>query len=194
MNDRNIKKEKAVFLDRDGTLNADSVDYIKSVDEFQVFDFTADALSVFTKLGYLNIIVTNQSAVGRGMITIDILDKMFKKLSNLVESAGAEINGVYYCPHLPEDNCNCRKPKTGNLEKAIEDFQIDVSRSFFIGDSYKDIQTGAAAGCRTIFVRTGVDSPSIKVINNWNPRPTFIAENLLEAAQLIECMERNNKS
>ncbi|MBN2600788.1 MAG: HAD-IIIA family hydrolase, partial [Candidatus Marinimicrobia bacterium] len=118
-------------------------------------------------------------------------ENIHKYLKRIIRQANAEIHGIYYCPHLPEDNCNCRKPKTGNLEKAIQDFRIDIGKSFFIGDSFKDIQTGAAVGCRTIFVRTGVDSPAIKSIESWNPRPDFITENILEAAQLIECIERS---
>jgi len=186
-------KTKAVFLDRDGTLNADSVHYIKSVDEFHLFEFTADALRILTRLGYKNILVTNQSALGRNMITVKEIENIHKYLKTTIWQADAEIHGIYYCPHLPEDNCDCRKPKTGNLIKAIRDFDIDVDKSFFIGDSFKDIQTGAAVGCRTIFVRTGVDSPAIKTIEIWNPRPDFITENLLEAAQLIECIERSLK-
>jgi len=191
MDSQNTMKTKAVFLDRDGTLNADSVHYIKSVDEFRLFEFTADALRILTRLGYKNILITNQSAIGRDMISIREIENIHKYLKATIRRADAEIHGIYYCPHLPEDNCNCRKPKTGNLKKAIRDFNIDIEKSFFIGDSFKDIQTGAAVGCQTIFVRTGVDSPAIKTIETWEPRPDFITENLLEAAQLIECIERS---
>lgn len=193
MSSQSTMKTKAVFLDRDGTLNADSPHYIKSVDEFHLFDFTADALKILTRLGFKIILITNQSAVGRKMITVAELDRIHAKLRASIRSAGAEIHGIYYCPHLPEDNCVCRKPKTGNLKKAVRDFNVDVGKSFFIGDSFKDIQTGAAVGCRTVFVRTGIDSPTIKTIEKWQPRPDFIAENILEAAQLIECMERSRK-
>lgn len=193
MSNQSTEKAKAIFLDRDGTLNADSADYIKSVDEFRIFDFTPEALGILTRLGFRNIIITNQSAVSRGMITTEILDRMHAKLKSAIQPAGAVIDGIYICPHLPEDNCDCRKPRTANLEKAVRDFQIDVNRSYFIGDSFKDIQTGAALNCRTIFVCTGIDSPPIKVINQWRPRPDYIVENLLEAAKLIECMGKNRK-
>ena len=186
-------KTKAVFLDRDGTLNADSVHYIKSADEFLLFDFTAAALRLLTRLSYKNILITNQSAVGRKMITIEELENIHLKLKAAIQAAGGEIHEIYYCPHLPKDNCDCRKPRTENLKKAIRDFNIDVSKSFFVGDSFKDIKTGWAEGCRTIFVRTGIDSPSIKTIETWQPRPDFIAENILEAAQLIERLERSRK-
>ncbi|MDO9549315.1 MAG: HAD-IIIA family hydrolase [Candidatus Marinimicrobia bacterium] len=191
MDHQNTMKTKAVFLDRDGTLNADSVHYIKSADEFHLFNYTADALRILTRLGYMNILITNQSALGRNMITVKEIENIHLRLKTAIRRVGAEIHGIYYCPHLPDDNCECRKPKIGNLEKAIRDFNIDIGKSFFIGDSFKDIQTGAAVGCRTIFVRTGIDSSSIKTLKKWNPRPDFIAENLLEAAQLIECIERN---
>lgn len=185
------KKSKAVFLDRDGTLNADSTEYIKSPDEFHLFDFTGEALAILTRLGYKNIVITNQSAVGRKMLTVEELDKIHAKLKQKLQKADARLDDIYYCPHLPEDECDCRKPKTANLVQAIAEHNVDIAESFFIGDSYKDILTGAAAGLRTILVQTGLKPLSPEQIAAWCPQPDFVADDLLAAARIIEGLERD---
>ncbi len=186
-------QNKAVFLDRDGTLSEDSVDYIKSIKEFRLFDFTPRALELFARLGYKIILITNQSAISRQMTSLETVQAIHGKIEEIARNHNSKIDGIYYCPHLPEENCNCRKPKTGNIDKAIREHQIDPGRSFFIGDSLKDIQTGQAVGCRTIFVRTGVKTPPLNVVNSWEPKPDYITGNIFEAAQLIECLEGSQK-
>lgn len=185
------KMNKAVFLDRDGTLNPDSAGYIKSRDEFHLFDFTGEALAILTRLGYKNIVITNQSAVGRKMLTVNELEAIHANLKQELQKAGAVLNDIYFCPHLPEDNCDCRKPKTANVEKAIAEHHIDIAESFFIGDSYKDIQTGARAGLRTILVQTGLEPISRGQIKAWQLQPDFVADDLLAAARVIEDLERD---
>lgn len=182
---------KAVFLDRDGTLNADSAGYIKSLDEFHLFDFTGEALAILTRLGYKNIVITNQSALGRKMLTVDELEAIHANLKQELQKAGAVLDDIYYCPHLPEDNCGCRKPKTANVEKAVVEHNIDITESFFIGDSDKDIQTGAEMRLRTILVQTGLEPLSWEQIKAWRPQPDFVADNLLAAARIIESMEKD---
>jgi len=182
---------KAVFLDRDGTLNADSAGYIKSVDEFHLFDFTGEALAILTRLGYKNIVITNQSALGRKMLTVDEIEAIHANLKQELQKAGAVLDDIYYCPHLPEDNCGCRKPKTANVEKAVAEHNIDITESFFIGDSDKDIQTGAEMRLRTILVQTGLKPLSREQIAAWRPQPDFVAVDLLAAARIIEDLERD---
>ncbi|HCK98554.1 MAG TPA: hypothetical protein DHW42_00405 [Candidatus Marinimicrobia bacterium] len=184
-------KNRAVFLDRDGTLNEDSVDYIKSSSEFRLFEFTPSALRIFQRLGFLIIIISNQSAIGRGLTTQRAVDEINDVLKSTLQESNISITDIYYCPHKPEDKCDCRKPGTGNLERAIAEHNIDAAGSYFIGDSQKDIQTGAAAGCKSILVKTGINSPLFRAIQNWDRRPDFVAENILEAAQLVECLERS---
>lgn len=185
------KKSKAVFLDRDGTLNADSAEYIKSRDEFHLFDFTGEALAILTRLGYKNIVITNQSAVGRKMLTVEELDKIHAKLKQELQKSGAVLDDIYYCPHLPEDECDCRKPKTANLVQAIAEHNVDIAESFFIGDSYKDIQTGAEVGLRTVLVQTGIEPSAREQVAAWRPQPDFVAGDLLAAARIIEGLERD---
>lgn len=188
-----MNSSKAVFLDRDGTLNEDSVEYIKSTDEFRLFEFTPRALRIFKRLGFKCILITNQSAIGRGLTSREAVENIHERLKNTVEQSKGSLDGIYYCPHKPDEECDCRKPKTGNIEKAIADFHIDPAVSYFIGDSQKDIRTGAAVGCKTVLVRTGVNPPLLQIIQTWKPRPDFVTENILEAAQIIECLERSRK-
>jgi len=186
-----LNKSKAIFLDRDGTLNADSVDYIKNKSELVIFDFTPRALQIFKKLGFMIILITNQSAIGRGLTTKEAVDEIHRELQRQLAKRGGTIDGFYYCPHAPEENCDCRKPKTGNISRAVGDFNLDVAASYFIGDSEKDVQTGAAAGCKTVLVRTGIKPPADEVIQSWSIEPDLIAENILQAARKIENLERD---
>jgi len=186
-----LNKSKAIFLDRDGTLNADSVDYIKNKNELSIFDFTPRALQIFKKLGFRIILITNQSAIGRGMTTREAVDEIHRELQRQLAKRCASIDGFYYCPHAPEENCNCRKPKTGNISRAVSDFNLDVAASYFIGDSEKDVLTGAAAGCKTVLVRTGIKPPSAEAIRSWSIQPDLVADNILHAALKIEDLERD---
>ncbi len=188
-----LNKSRAIFLDRDGTLNADSVDYIKSKAELAIFDFTPRALQIFKNLGFKIILITNQSAIGRGKTTREAIDEIHQALQQQLKKLGATIDGFYYCPHTPEENCDCRKPKTGNISRAVSDFNIDVSASYFIGDSEKDVQTGVTAGCKTVLVRTGIEPPSAAAIQSWTRKPDLVTENILQAARKIEDLEREPK-
>jgi histidinol-phosphate phosphatase family protein len=186
-----LPKNRAVFLDRDGTLNEDSTDYIKSTAEFRLFEFTPSALRLFQKLGFLIIIVSNQSAIGRGLMTRWTVDEINGVMKSILRENNISITDIYYCPHKPDDKCDCRKPGTENIKRAIAEYNIDIARSYFIGDSQKDIQAGAAVGCKSILVKSGVNPPSFCAIQNWDPRPNFVTDNILEAAQLVECLERS---
>jgi len=184
-------KSRAIFLDRDGTLNADSVNYIKSKAELAIFDFTPPALQIFKNLGFKIILITNQSAIGRGMTTQEAVDEIHRALQRHLAKHGSTIDGFYYCPHTPEENCDCRKPKTGNIRRAVGDFNLDLAASYFIGDSEKDVQAGAAAGCKTVLVRTGIKPPSGAAIRSWSIQPDLVTENILQAARKIEDLERD---
>ena len=176
---------KAIFLDRDGTLNHDSKAYVKSVDELKIFEETPTALKLFSRTGYLIIIITNQSGVGRNYFSEQELLKMHQKLIQTVKEEGGQIDAIYYCPHHPDDNCNCRKPGIANISKAMKRFDIDLESSYFIGDSPKDIETGYRAGCKTVLVKTGLKDYSPHAVRQWKYEPDFIFDNILQAAQSI---------
>ncbi|HMA62042.1 MAG TPA: D-glycero-beta-D-manno-heptose 1,7-bisphosphate 7-phosphatase [bacterium] len=176
---------RAVFLDRDGTLNYDSKDYVKSVEEFKIFKNTPAAIRKLTDAGFLIIVITNQSGISRGYFSEEELERMHQKLRQKVDEAGGRIDAIYYCPHHPDDNCNCRKPGPENINKAAKRFDINLANSYFIGDSKKDIVAGKKAGCKTVLVKTGIKDYSEKAIQNWEIQPDSIFSDILGAAKMI---------
>lgn len=155
-------KQKAVFLDRDGTINK-YVGFLRNIDDFELLPGAADAIKRINESGYLAIVVTNQPVIARGEVSVDELEEIHNKMERLLGEQGAYLDAIYYCPHHPDKgfegevaelkiNCNCRKPKPGMLLKAAEDFNIDLSKSIMVGDSESDMQAGKAAGCRTLYV------------------------------------------
>lgn len=197
-----LTPNKAVFLDRDGVINP-TVGFDKfgktesplRLEDFQIFPWTAEAVKILNDLGFYVFVVTNQPAVAKNKTDVIELRKMHCLLDNEVKKEGGEIKKIYACLHHPDPkqvvfpdllvDCECRKPKPGMLLQAAEEFQIDLQKSWMVGDSWKDIQAGQSAGCRTILVKNEIDNRG-KTIN-----PDFIAENLLEAAKIIEREETN---
>ncbi len=145
-------KRRAIFLDRDGVINVNRKDYVKSWKEFEFLPNTKKALKKINESGYMLIIITNQSPIGRGIFKPEILDGIHQKMLGELSKAGVRIDAIYFCPHKPGDGCSCRKPEPGLLVKAAEDFNIDLSNSWMIGDSDSDIVSGKRAGCRTAMV------------------------------------------
>lgn len=155
-------KQKAIFLDRDGTIN-NYVGFLRNIDDFKLNSGVADAIKRINASGYLAIVVTNQPVIARGEVTFEELDEIHKKMETLLGLEGAYLDGIYYCPHHPHKgykgeianlkiDCECRKPKPGMLLSASDDFNIDLSKSYMVGDSENDIKSGKAAGCKTILL------------------------------------------
>jgi len=176
---------RAVFLDRDGTLNEDRPDYIKNLAEYQLFPFTLAALRRLRELGFKLIVITNQAAIARKLTTTAEVEQIHAWLIQQTRQAGAGLDAIYYCPHHPDDHCDCRKPAIGHLRRAIADFAVDVRRSFFIGDSLKDIEAGARAGCRTILVCSGYRQYDESEIRQQPFRPDQVCADLAAAADWI---------
>lgn len=176
-------KNRAVFLDRDGTIN-EEVNYLCDTNNLKILPGVAEAIRMLNKNKYKVIIVTNQSAVARGLLTIEKLNKIHEKLLNLLSSKGAVIDAIYYCPHHPSENCECRKPKIGLILRASREHNIDLDKSYMIGDKLADIEAGKKAGCVTILVKTGYGKEEINKIN-FEVQPDFIAEDLYEAVKII---------
>jgi histidinol-phosphate phosphatase family protein len=143
------KKQKAIFLDRDGVLNKNRSDYVKSLSELEIFPFIPECIKKLRKAEYKIIVITNQSAINRGLMNINELEKIHDKIQNFLVKHQTKIDKFYYCPHTPKENCFCRKPNPGLLLSAIDDFSIDVNQSWFIGDSDSDISAGIKVGCKT---------------------------------------------
>ena len=163
---KNLKnKQKAIFLDRDGTINK-YVGFLRNIDDFELIDGVAEAIKKINSSGYLAIVVTNQPVIARGEVTFNQLDEIHNKMETLLGNEGAYLDAIYFCPHHPHKgyegeiselkfDCDCRKPKPGMLLKAAEDFNIDLSQSWMIGDDDNDALAGEAAGCRSIKLEKG---------------------------------------
>ena len=147
--------KKAVFLDRDGVINQRRDDYVKNVTEFEIYDGVANAIALLKKNNYLVIVVTNQSAIGRKLLSINVLEEIHKKLENYLKENGTFLDRIYFCPHLPEDKCKCRKPKPGLLIQASHDYGIDLKNSLLIGDSKTDAEAAKAVKCRWVLLEKG---------------------------------------
>lgn len=147
--------ERWIILDRDGVINVDYVDYVKNLSEWQSIPGSIEAIANLSNAGYKVAVATNQSGIARGLYSVETLDEIHAHLDTLVEQRGGVIAGIFYCPHKPEDHCNCRKPKPGLLDEIEMQFAIDLSGVPFVGDSERDIQAAMLKGCEPILVRTG---------------------------------------
>lgn len=147
-----IKKNKAIFLDRDGVLNKEKSDYVKIPSELELFSYIGKCIKKIHELGFLAIVITNQSAVNRGLTTHENINLIHKEIQQNLKKFGTKIDAFYYCPHTPKEFCSCRKPKTGLFDKAISDWNIDISLSWFIGDSQSDIEAGNLIGTKNILI------------------------------------------
>jgi len=172
---------KAIFLDRDGTLNIDEKGYICKEEDLKFFPDTFKALNLLKK-DFKFIIITNQSGIGRGYYTEEDFHKFNNKLIEELRKQNIIIEKTYYCPHGPEENCNCRKPNTTFIKQAEKEFNINIKESFVIGDHPRDIDLGKNANCKTIYLLTGHGK---KHKEELTQKPDLIANNLLEAAQWI---------
>lgn len=146
---------KLIILDRDGVINQDSDNYVKSADEWEPIPGSIEAIANLSKAGYTVAVATNQSGIARGFFDEFELAAMHQKMCALVEEEGGQINGVFFCPHAPEDDCDCRKPKIGLIEQIECEFGTNADRLPFVGDSAKDVMCARLAGCTPILVRTG---------------------------------------
>lgn len=169
---------KAVFLDRDGTINIDNPKYHQQIEDFKFAPHAIKALQKLAKTDYKIIVATNQAGIGRGFFKESDLKKLHSWLLSSLKKKKARIDRIYYCPHRIEENCACRKPKIGLLLKAVQDYGINLSKSWFVGDSETDVLTGKEGNLKTIMLKSR---------NFKKPRhqPDFYAKNLLEAAQII---------
>ncbi len=178
---------KAVFLDRDGTINKE-VEYLRDLGRLRILPGAGRAIAKLNRLGFLVVIVTNQPVVARGWLDEKELDEIHAILIRRLKKDGAKIDAVYYCPHHPKANlkkyrlfCRCRKPNIGMITKAVKKFKINIKKSFMVGDSTRDILTGKRVGLKTILVKTGYGGQDGK----YKIRPDFVAKNLLGAVKIV---------
>jgi D-glycero-D-manno-heptose 1,7-bisphosphate phosphatase len=178
--------KKVVFLDRDGTINQDAADYIKNWSEFNFLPRSIEAIRNLTAAGCTIIVITNQSAIPRQLISPADLEHIHTKLKAAVRSGGGKISDIFYCPHMPEDGCDCRKPLPGLIIQAQEKYQIELAASVMIGDSAKDIECARNAGCgHSILVKTGDYQEAASRLSAANLAADYLAADLYEAAEWI---------
>jgi len=180
-----LLRGKAVFLDRDGVICENRDDYVKSWKEFVWLPRAKEALSRLKSYGYIAIVITNQSAIGRGIVSRETVDKIHQRMEREIAQTGGKIEKVYYCPHKPEDGCSCRKPEPGLLLKAAGDLKLDLRTSYLVGDAITDIEMGHKVGSRTIMVKTGKGLSELADKNRWKVRSDYIVQDLSEAVDLI---------
>ncbi len=174
-------KQKAIFLDRDGTV-IEEVNFLATVAETHLFSYTIEALKLFKEAGFLLFITTNQSGIARGYFDATAVNAIHAKIQNELKANDLKIESFHFCPHLPHAGCKCRKPNTGMLEQACANFDIDLSESWMIGDKKLDVEMGFNAGTKTALVKTGYGKEHQSELTR---KPDVIAENLLEAAENV---------
>ena len=180
-------KRPAAFIDRDGTL-IEEVNFLSKVDDLRVYSYTAEALRLLKERGFYIVVVTNQSGIGRDIYTEIDMHSIHQAMQRELDGA---IDAFYFCPHLPDAGCECRKPGLGMLRYAERDLDIDLQMSWMIGDKRLDVETGKKAGIGSALVLTGYGSQHVAEIDD---RPDVIGKDLLDAVRQIVSFERAEAS
>lgn len=185
----------AVFLDRDGTIN-EEVHHLTEIGQLRLLEGVGRAIKLFNEAGWPVVVVTNQSVVARGMLSEASLAAIHQALQARLEACGARVDAIYYCPHHPTAGngsygvaCDCRKPQPGLLRQAAGELDLDLARSYLVGDKLSDIAAGRAAGCATVLVRTGYGRQAESEAARQGIRPDHVVDTLLDAAQWIAKQE-----
>lgn len=180
----------AIFLDRDGVLIDNQANYVRTWSQVKIIPEAIRGLSSPAIQNYKLVIVTNQSAVGRGIISLTTAQEINSRLVNLIRHQGGRVDAVYMCPHSPDEGCSCRKPKPGLLLQAAKDLSLDLQRSWMIGDAWSDVQAGQSAGVRqSILLKTGRGMEQISQFRLENSTSLLIFDNLLQAINTIFATE-----
>ena len=173
---------RAVFLDRDGTIAKD-VPYCSCPEDFELLSGVGEGIRILNEAGFRVVVITNQSGIARGYFTEEILEKIHQKMKSDLAKYGANIEAIYYCPHHPDEGCNCRKPKPTLIFQAAKEHNIDLTKSFFIGDKSQDIEAGHAAGCKTVLILSLNDEATAS--EEYPVSPDFQFKNLKQVGEWI---------
>lgn len=184
--------KRAVFIDRDGTIS-EEVGYINHADRFRLFPYAADAIKYLNDHGWLAILTTNQAGVARGYFTEDMIKTVHRRMTDELTQLGARLDGIYYCAHHPSAGeppyrveCDCRKPKPGLIQKAADEMDVDVARSWVVGDRYSDVELARNAGAKSALVMSGYGRGEWEhQRESWKEQPDLVADDLLQAVKLI---------
>ncbi|MCQ8103386.1 D-glycero-beta-D-manno-heptose 1,7-bisphosphate 7-phosphatase [Methylomonas sp. SURF-2] len=174
--------ERWVILDRDGVINVDSDEFVKSPEEWLPLPGSLEAIAELNRHGFKVVVITNQSGLARGLFDLASLAAMHEKMRGMLAELGGQVEAIYFCPHGPKEQCQCRKPKAGMYKAFASDKSVDLSSVYAVGDSYRDIEAARAAGARPVLVKTG---KGLQTLHN-HPRLNLpIFENLYDAAKYI---------
>jgi D-glycero-D-manno-heptose 1,7-bisphosphate phosphatase len=179
---------KLVILDRDGVINQDSANFIKNPNEWIALSGSLEAIALLNQSGYRVAVATNQSGIGRGLYDMAMLNSIHDKMHRALAQVGGRIDALFYCPHTADDNCSCRKPKTGMIEDIGRRFSVNLNEVFGVGDALRDMQAFADAGCKPILVRSGKGEETLldsQLPDKKLPKNTLIFADLAEAVQHI---------
>jgi D,D-heptose 1,7-bisphosphate phosphatase len=178
-------KNKTIFIDRDGTINVD-VHYIDDPEKFEMYSGVGTGLRRLQENGYKIIVVTNQSGIGRGYFTEKQLSDIHSRMRQEFQKFSVTLDGIYYCPHHPDDRCNCRKPNTELFERAVNEHDVNIKKSFMLGDKILDICAGEKMGLRTVLIPEPQErSEILSKKQEWDCKPDFLADNFLDAVAWI---------
>ena len=177
---------RAVFIDRDGTLNISREYYTYKTEDFELYPNVVEGMALLAKTDLRLIVISNQAGIGKGCFTEEEVSRFNAFLKGFLKERRARIDAFYICPHTPDDNCDCRKPKTGLFERAGKDYGLDLARSFMIGDKGSDIEAGQRAGCCNVLVKTGYEGeePGSPLLDG-RIAPDYTAHDFLDAAGWI---------
>lgn len=174
-----------VYIDRDGVINKNRSDYVKSLEEWVPIHGAVDAITTLSNAGHPVIVITNQSAIARRYCRVSDVEKIHQHLRSLVRKAGGIISGIYYCPHHPDDGCNCRKPSTGMVDSARSELDLPYG-GYIVGDADSDMELGRRAGLKTVLVLTGRGRDQFERIKSKDlPVPWKVTENISSAVHII---------
>ncbi|UCB52105.1 MAG: HAD family hydrolase [Candidatus Zixiibacteriota bacterium] len=173
---------KAAFLDRDGTI-IEEKDFIRTPDEIEFVPGSIDAIKMLRSLGYRIVVISNQSGIGRGILTDKMVADVNESFVRRLKDQGAPPDALYFCPHHPDDNCDCRKPRTGMIQRAVRELGLDLKDAVVVGDKLADVKLGRNIGATTVLVLTGYGRKVLDKLTDIDPdeKPDFVAENLFGA-------------
>lgn len=174
-----------VFFDRDGVINVNRSDYVKKWDEFIFEEDVLPSLKDLAGSQFSIVIVSNQSAIGRGLMDVESVEEIHERMLAEIVRNGGRVDAVYYCPHTPSDRCSCRKPKPGLLLQAAKELDIDLARSFFVGDAVSDVEAAFAAGCTPLFIRTGLGGEQLARLKKNGHDQVKIFQGLREVSDYL---------
>jgi len=174
---------RAVFIDRDGTINV-NFGYIDNPGDFKIYPMVKEGIKLLKDKGFKIVVITNQSGIARGYFSEETLEKIHEKMKKEISEENNIIDAIYYCPHHPDENCNCRKPNSGLIEKAIIDLNIDLEKSFIIGDRMLDVEAGHRKNCKTVLVPENKEKVNIEMEES-DIEPDYVCDDFYSGVEWI---------